>query len=871
MAARARGPTPTILGAVETMEPIEAIVPRRAQAYGEFVRRAALLARAGLPLPAGYAASREQAEAFYAELVPVERTLGVLLDPQQPLPSAEELAALRARLVAAPLPDAFAGQLAEVFRTLRALGAAQLTVSAFLLADKASQERPLGEVRLCIDGEAALLRAVAEAYALPFDRALLQGLRREGARAASVAITVQRMLEGMVSGVVYTKHPLTGDTSEWLLRAGYGLPSGVRLGRVGSDVVRISRDGFVRDQVVSAKREMLKADDQGKREIVAVAEPLVMRPSLTEESLEEVLRLSSRVERHVGKPVLIDWTISGGRVFLLRVEPLEADEKPPRARVPEAVQRERALWSYSELGEALPVVPAPLAWSLLTKFSRGGLASVLSAAGAALGAAPELIMDVRGRPYLNLGVLTEAVCRLPGVSPALLAQLGIALPQSLRPLRAGPLDLTRAALRIYDSHFNFGDRLATLTGRMADDRGHFAGLDARLLSPDAVERVLCDVEAFFGDVSSALMRVYGNWLGTLLALRALLARYLGDEALRVERDLVWGTLELPSVETGYDLLRVARTLARDSRALAWADGEPAAGAPTFIVEALDEYSARHRHEGMFLLDPRSPRWRETPERLVGVMRALLSDPLALAFASERRELSKGRRERAEREWKRRVPLALWPVASLLLKRTRVLTRERDKLLLDLSHGITVVREIAVDASRRLSARRPELGPDAAFFLDLSELHSALARGFWDVGARVAMRRTEHAVLAQLPRAEARFEVRPRDARERESLHGVMSSAGAAEGRVYAVRDGSELARLPRGSVLVVAACDAGLLAVLPAVRAVISEQGGRLSHGVALAHALGVPVVLGVENALELLRDGQRVRVDGDRCCVERL
>jgi pyruvate,water dikinase len=55
------------------------------------------------------------------------------------------------------------------------------------------------------------------------------------------------------------------------------------------------------------------------------------------------------------------------------------------------------------------------------------------------------------------------------------------------------------------------------------------------------------------------------------------------------------------------------------------------------------------------------------------------------------------------------------------------------------------------------------------------------------------------------------------------------------------------------------------------VRAVVSEQGGRLSHGAALAHALGVPVVVGVPNALEALRDGQRVRVDGDQCRVERL
>ena len=43
-----------------------------------------------------------------------------------------------------------------------------------------------------------------------------------------VVLTVQRMVDGMVSGIVYTRHPLTGDGREWLVRSGYGLASAVR-------------------------------------------------------------------------------------------------------------------------------------------------------------------------------------------------------------------------------------------------------------------------------------------------------------------------------------------------------------------------------------------------------------------------------------------------------------------------------------------------------------------------------------------------------------------------------------------------------------------------------------------------------------------
>lgn len=857
---------------MEAIQALEAIVPRRAQGYGELTRRVAFLVRAGLPMPPGYAVSRAPADAFYAQHLGADETLEALLDPARGLPAAEAIDALRAALTEAPLASELERGLREVFATLRALGAKSLTLSAFLTCDKARSERLLGEVRLCIDTEAGLEAAVREAYAQPFDHKLLRSLRGEGVRHASVALLVQRMVDGMVSGVAYTRHPVTSNPHEWLVRAGYGLPSGIRAHRVASDVIRVARDGFLRDQVVAAKRQMLAANARGQRELVDVSAPLVQRPCLTESGLHDVLKIVGRAERHLGSFVAVDWMISGGRVYVLRVETLAEAKKPPRARSQDAARRERAFWSRSELGESLPEPPVPLSWSLLSKFSRSGLASALSAAGAALGAAPELIMDVRGQPYLNLGVLLEPVCRLPGVRPELLGRLGLDLPRAnAAPERAGPLDMTRAALRLYDSHVRFGERLVSLSRRIADDRGHFAGLDARMLSPDAVERVLCDVEAFLGDATRALMRVYGNWLATLLVLRALWARSLGEHALRIEKDLLWGVRELPSVETGYDLLRTARTLSRDSRALAWADAEEGAP-PPFVREALDEFNQRHRHEGMFLLDPKSARWRESPERLLGVMRALLADPLALAFAEERRELGHGRRERAEREWKRRVPLLLWAPVQLLLKRLRALMRDRDGLLLDLAYGVSVIREIAVDTSRRLSSRSPELGPDAAFYLDLPELHAALSHGFWDVGARVAMRRCEHALLAQLPQAEPRFRSLPTEELVPEGpIAGAVSSAGAAEGRVFCVRQGDELAHLPRGAVLVVPACDVGLSAVLPAVRAVIAEQGGTLSQGASLAHALGVPVVIGVPQAMARFRDGERVRVDADRGVIERL
>src|SRR5260221_623879 len=53
------------------------------------------------------------------------------------------------------------------------------------------------------------------------------------------------------------------------------------------------------------------------------------------------------------------------------------------------------------------------------------------------------------------------------------------------------------------------------------------------------------------------------------------------------------------------------------------------------------------------------------------------------------------------------------------------------------------------------------------------------------------------------------------------------------------------------------------------VLAVITETGGRFSHGAVLARSFGVPCVVGLSNLLSRLEQGMRVSVDGDRGTVQ--
>ena len=53
------------------------------------------------------------------------------------------------------------------------------------------------------------------------------------------------------------------------------------------------------------------------------------------------------------------------------------------------------------------------------------------------------------------------------------------------------------------------------------------------------------------------------------------------------------------------------------------------------------------------------------------------------------------------------------------------------------------------------------------------------------------------------------------------------------------------------------------------IKALVTEVGGQMTHGAVVAREYGLPAVVGVERATRLIRDGQRIRVDGTSGYVE--
>ena len=101
------------------------------------------------------------------------------------------------------------------------------------------------------------------------------------------------------------------------------------------------------------------------------------------------------------------------------------------------------------------------------------------------------------------------------------------------------------------------------------------------------------------------------------------------------------------------------------------------------------------------------------------------------------------------------------------------------------------------------------------------------------------------------------------------LTGIPASHGQIEGRVKVLRNLQAVPDVDKQTILVVPYTDSGWVALLARAGGLIAEAGGKLSHGAIIAREYGIPAIMDVHNATWLLQDGQRVRIDGSKGIIE--
>jgi pyruvate,water dikinase len=168
----------------------------------------------------------------------------------------------------------------------------------------------------------ALERAIRAVHSSATSEAALAYRARLGIDTAPrMAIVVQRLIDPICAGVLFTRDPLDGaDVS--VIEASWGLGEAVVQGLVTPDRFRLGADGGLLESVAGTKDVMLKAGLNGEVEEVPVDAERVTAPCLDMRQLGRLFELGRACGLVFGGPQDVEWAIADERLFLLQSRPI---------------------------------------------------------------------------------------------------------------------------------------------------------------------------------------------------------------------------------------------------------------------------------------------------------------------------------------------------------------------------------------------------------------------------------------------------------------------------------------------------------------------------------------------------------------------
>lgn len=114
-----------------------------------------------------------------------------------------------------------------------------------------------------------------------------------------------------------------------------------------------------------------------------------------------------------------------------------------------------------------------------------------------------------------------------------------------------------------------------------------------------------------------------------------------------------------------------------------------------------------------------------------------------------------------------------------------------------------------------------------------------------------------------------LELEKEEGKEHKVLKAIPGSAGVVEGNARVVSSPKEFDQLQKGDIMICRMTNPGWIISFSKISGLVTDTGGALSHPAVVSREFGIPCVVGTINATQVIKTGDRIRVDGDNGTVE--
>jgi pyruvate,water dikinase len=826
----------------------------------------------GIRVPAGFCVTTDAFQRIMAEAPSIDDRLDRLsrLKPDDREAIRTLSAEIRRTLEGVAIPDDLT---AAITRLLARLGEqAAYAVRSSATAEDLPTASFAGQqdTYLNVVGPAAILQHISRCWASLFtERAVTYRLRNGfDHRKVHMAVVVQQMVFPQAAGILFTADPVSSNRKAASVEACFGLGEALVSGLVNADVYKV-RSGEVVAKAVAAKRLAIHASPAGGTQEQAIEPERQEQPALTQ--VVRLAQLGRRIEAHFGRPQDIEWCLVDDGFYIVQSRPLTT-----LFPIPAAGDQENHV--YVSVGHQQmmtdPMKPLGLSFFLLTTpapmYEAGGrlfvdvtprLASPASRAGLleVLGRGDPLIRDALETVLERGDFIRSVPDEGPGGPPAGGAPAPIETDPAIVAELIGRNQASIAALK-RDIRTKSGSAL----------------LDFILADIQELKRILFDPQSH---------QVFMSAMEATWWLNEQLLAWLGEK--NAADTLTQSVPHNVTSEMGLALLDVADVIRPHPDVVAFLQHVEDEGFLDELVkleggrearDAIRAYLDRYGMRCVGEIDITRPRWSERPSTLVPV---ILGNIKNFEPGAGERRFEQGRQEAWKKEQELLERLRALPDGERkaeevkgMIERVRTFIGYREYPKYGMVSRYFVYKQALLEEAERLVEGHLLREKEDIFYLTFGELHDVVRTNQVDdhlIRQRKDAFRSYEALTP--PRVltsdgEGIAGAYRRDDLPAGALVGLAVSAGTIEGRARVILDMAE-ADLEAGDILVTAYTDPSWTPLFIAIKGLVTEVGGLMTHGAVIAREYGLPAVVGVEHATRLIRDGQRIRVHGTDGYVE--
>jgi len=705
----------------------------------------------------------------------------------------------------------------------------------------------LQDTYLNITGKDAILTHITKCWASLFTERAISYRLHNGFdyRKVQIAVIVQQMVLAQAAGVLFTADPITSNRTILSIDAGFGLGEDLVSGLVDPDNYQV-RNGAITDKRICSREQVL--------------------------SDEQILRLGQtgrKIERHFGHPQDIEWCLAADNTFYI------VQSRPITTLFPVPATKDAKNHVYVSVGHQQMMTDAmkPLGisfWQLTAArpmFTAGGRLFVDIAENLASPVSRKMLIDVLGK---SDPLIKDALLTLTKDDFVPSGQDGPNTPmrdfETLQEYDPAIVDDL-----IKTSQSSIDQLKQNIRSKSGGELFDFILDDIRQL-----KKFLSDPRSF-GVIMTAMNA--SSWVN------GKMQEWLGEK--NAADTVSQSAANNITSEMGLALLDVADVIRPHPEVIHFLttvkDEDLSDRLPEFngglrswdaIRAFLDKFGMRCVGE----IDITRTRWSEKPSILVPM---ILSNIKNFGPNAGHRKFGQGRQEALKKEQELLDRLALLPEGKQKAEQT--------KKMIGLIRNFIGYREYPKYAivsryfiyKQALKAEAEVLVKDGIlsekediFYLSFEELHEVVRTRRLD-GTIIGQRRNEHQLNEKLnpPRiitsdgeiVTGRYN---RDDLPAGAFAGLAVSSGVVEGRARVILN-MEDADLQKGDILVTRFTDPSWTPVFVSIKGLITEVGGLMTHGAVIAREYGLPAVVGVADATKLIKDGQKIRVNGTEGYIE--